>query len=393
MVAEEPQNKRIAIFGSTGSIGKQALDVVRAHPGEFDVMILVALSNWKLLVEQAREFRPRAVVIGNEQLFDKVSVLLEDTGVQVYAGEDSVSQIARATDVDLILLALVGAAGLKPAFSAIDQGTDIALANKESLVVGGDLLMQHARRKGSAVLPVDSEHSAIFQCLSGERHKDIEKVILTASGGPFRGYSREELTKVTPEQALNHPNWDMGCKITIDSASLMNKGLELIEAKWLFGLRADQLDVIIHPQSVIHSMVQFGDGSIKAQMGLPDMKIPIMYALSWPGRLNSSFERFTFDRYPELTFEKPDMQKFRNLALAFEALRREGNLACVMNAANEIAVEAFLKKQISFTSIPELIEQVMDKVVYSVAGSVEDLLETDNEARSKAKELIRKYKI
>lgn len=393
MSIQQGIKKRIALLGSTGSIGCQALDVVRAHPQEFSVEVLVALNNWKLLVEQAIEFRPRAVVIGKKQLYEKVFSLLDEYDIQVYAGEESVIQIAASGDIDLVLLALVGAAGLRPAMAALEQGTDLALANKEALVVGGPLLMKLARQKGCVILPVDSEHSAIFQCLAGERHQHIEKVILTASGGPFREFSEEELQKVSPEQALKHPNWDMGCKITIDSASLMNKGLELIEARWLFDLRADQLDVIIHPQSVIHSMVQFTDGSIKAQMGLPDMKVPIIYALGWPKRLVSSFERFSFADYPQLGFQAVDLQKFRNLALAFEALKQGGNLPCIMNAANEIAVGAFLKKQIGFMDMPVIIEQVMENMVYSKTESVDDLLADDAEARSRTKELISKYTI
>jgi 1-deoxy-D-xylulose-5-phosphate reductoisomerase len=385
---EKKARRRIALLGSTGSIGTQALEVIRAHPDRFSVEVLTASSNWKLLVEQALEFSPRAVVIARESLYPLVRDALSSAPIQVYAGDESVAQIVSSTDIDLVLLAVVGASGLPPALNALREGKDLALANKESLVVGGRLLLAEARRTSSAILPVDSEHSAIFQCLAGEAGNTIHKVILTASGGPFRALSLEELSRVSPEQALKHPNWAMGCKISIDSATLMNKGLEVIEAKWLFGLQPSQIEVVVHPQSVIHSMVEFTDGSIKAQMGLPDMRGPIMYALSWPGRLVSEFPKFSFTDYPSLTFEPVDTLRFRTLRLAFEALRQEGNVACTMNAANEIAVEAFLKRKIGFLDIPDTIEQVMQKVVYIASPSLDDLFATDREARARALETI-----
>ncbi|MBE0641827.1 MAG: 1-deoxy-D-xylulose-5-phosphate reductoisomerase [Bacteroidales bacterium] len=380
--------RRIALLGSTGSIGTQALEVIRAHPDRFSVEVLTASANWKLLVEQAREFRPRAVVIAREALYNQVSEALAPLSIQVYAGEDSVAQIVNSTDIDLVLLALVGASGLHPAINALRAGKDLALANKESLVVGGRLLLAEARLTSSAILPVDSEHSAIFQCLAGESGASVQKVILTASGGPFRTFSMDELRGVTPEQALKHPNWSMGCKISVDSATLMNKGLEMIEAKWLFGLEPARIEVIVHPQSVIHSMVEFTDGSIKAQMGMPDMRGPIMYALSWPERLVSTFPGFSFADYPQLTFEPADPIRFRNLHLAYEAMKQEGNMPCIMNAANEIAVEAFLKRKIGFLDIPDTVEQVMQKVVYIASPGLDDLFGTDREARIRAMELI-----
>lgn len=387
---QEEQGKRLAILGSTGSIGCQALEVVRKHPGLFTIEVLAALGNWSLLIEQAREFRPRAVVIAKESLYEKVAGALQDEGIQVYAGLESVKEMAGAGNIDLVLLAVVGSAGLEPALAALEAGNALALANKEALVSGGNLLIKAARKSGAPILPVDSEHSAIFQCLAGERHSAIEKVILTASGGPFRSFSAEALEKVLPEQALQHPNWDMGCKITVDSASLMNKGLELIEARWLFGLDPVQLEVVIHPQSVVHSMVQFTDGSIKAQLGLPDMKLPIMYALSWPARMQSIFPRFSFSDYPRLDFEPADTRRFPNLRIAMEAMQQSGNVPCVMNAANEIAVAAFLQKRIGFMQMPDLLEQVMQKVVYLPDPQLEDILRSDEEARTYAKEILRK---
>jgi 1-deoxy-D-xylulose-5-phosphate reductoisomerase len=390
---QEQQGKRLAILGSTGSIGRQALEVLRQHPGAFVVEVLAALENWSLLIEQALEFKPRAVVIAREGLYEKVADALRNEQIQVYAGLQSVKEIAGSGNIDLVLLAVVGSAGLEPALAAIEAGTDLALANKESLVSGGSLLMRAAKKSGSAILPVDSEHSAVFQCLRGERHANIEKVILTASGGPFRTFSSGQLEKVSPAQALQHPNWNMGCKISIDSASLMNKGLELIEARWLFGLDPAQLEVVIHPQSIVHSMVQFTDGSIKAQLGLPDMKTPIMYALSWPKRMHSLFPRFSFSDYPRLDFEPADPHRFPNLRIAMQAMQRSGNVPCVMNAANEVAVAAFLQKKLRFMEMPELIEQVIQKVVYIPEPALEDILQSDRQARVYAKELLSKYKI
>jgi 1-deoxy-D-xylulose-5-phosphate reductoisomerase len=331
-----PEKKRIAIFGSTGSIGKQALEVIAGHPDKFEVEVLTAQNNAELLIEQAKVFSPNAVVIGNEKLYAQVKEGLGRTDVKVFAGENSLSSIAEMETIDLVLTALVGYSGLKPTIKAIESGKTIALANKETLVVAGELVTKLAREKGVNIYPVDSEHSAIFQCIVGEFHNKIEKIILTASGGPFRGKKVDELKAITKLQALKHPNWNMGAKITIDSATLMNKGLEVIEAKWLFGVDAAQVDVVVHPQSIIHSLVQFEDGSIKAQLGLPDMRLPIQFALSYPGRLKSDFPRFDFVNYPALTFEKPDLETFRNLALAFGALEQGGNMPCVLNAANEV---------------------------------------------------------
>jgi len=389
MSLSETGKKRIAILGSTGSVGTQTLEVIQAYPDLFSAEVLVAFSNWKLLVRQALAVQPRAVVIADAQHYHSVRQALNDTGVQVYAGQESVDQITESTDIDLVVLAMVGAAGLRPALRAAESGKHLALANKESLVVGGAILIETARRNRVRVLPIDSEHSAIFQCLGGERTDTVEKVILTASGGPFRHMTAEQLREVTPAQALKHPNWSMGCKISIDSATLMNKGLELIEARWLFDLRPEQLDVVIHPESVIHSLVQFWDGSVKAQLGLPDMKLPILFALSWPGRVRSSFPRFSFADHPRLNFEAADSAKFRNLALASEALRKEGNLPCVMNAANEVAVDAFLKNRIRFTEIPDCIEQVMSAVVYLPDPDLNALFDSDREARARARDIIK----
>lgn len=380
--------KNIAILGSTGSIGTQALDVVRFHKDHFGVEVLTAQNNADLLIKQAAEFKPNTVVIGNEGLYDKVQSALDPLDIKVFCGESALASVAEMDSVDLVLTALVGYAGLKPTIKAIEAGKNIALANKETLVVAGELITKLAQEKGVNIFPVDSEHSAIFQCLAGEFHNPIEKIILTASGGPFRGKSVEELKLVTKAQALKHPNWDMGAKITIDSASLMNKGLEVIEAKWLFGLNADQVDVIVHPQSIIHSMVQFEDGSIKAQMGLPDMKLPIQYAMGYPARMKSEFPRFNFVDYPSLTFEQPDSKTFRNLQLAFDALERGGNTACVLNAANEQAVAAFLKDEISFLEMSDVVEQCMSKIDFIKTPSYEDYVNTDKETRIKALEII-----
>lgn len=380
--------KSIAILGSTGSIGTQALEVIKSHPEHFQVEVLTAQNNVDLLIQQSIQFRPNAVVIGNEAFYDKVFNVLDPLGIKVYSGEKSLASVVQMETIDVVLTALVGYAGLVPTIKAIEAGKHIALANKETLVVAGELVTSLAQEKGVNIYPVDSEHSAIFQCLVGEFHNPIEKIILTASGGPFRGRSRKFLESVKKEQALKHPNWDMGAKITIDSASLMNKGLEVIEAKWLFNLREDQVDVVVHPQSIIHSMVQFEDSSIKAQMGLPDMRVPIMFALSYPDRLKADFPRFNFMDYPQLTFEQPDSDTFRNLALAFHALGRQGNAACILNAANEVVVSAFLEDKISFLGMSEVIENCLDKVHFVKTPSLEDYISTDKETRIKALELI-----
>ena len=373
--------KKIAILGSTGSIGTQALDVVKSNPEAFSVEVLTAHSNADLLIQQALEYKPNAVVIGDESKYQFVKDTLWDAGVKVYAGAQALEQIVEMTEIDMVLTALVGAAGLRPTINAIQSGKQIALANKETLVVAGDLVTKLAKEKAVNIYPVDSEHSAIFQCLAGEWHNQIEKIILTASGGPFRGKSKEELATVTKAQALKHPNWDMGAKITIDSASLMNKGLEVIEAKWLFNLTPDQIEVIVHPQSIIHSIVQFTDGSMKAQMGLPDMKLPIQYAMGYPERLKSDFPRFDFLNYPQLTFEQPDRETFRCLNIAFEAMRHGGNMPCVMNAANEIAVAKFLKDEIGFLQIADVVSATMEKVPFISNPTLEDYLASDTEAR------------
>ena len=380
--------KKIAVLGSTGSIGIQALDVIASHPDLLQAEVLTANHNASLLIEQARKYNPNAVVIANENLYEQVKQALADTDVKVYAGENALCSVLQMDSIDVVLTALVGYSGLKPTISAIEAGKSIALANKETLVVAGDLITRLAREKGVNIYPVDSEHSAIFQCLVGEFHNKIEKIILTASGGPFRGKKRDALAAVTKAQALKHPNWTMGAKVTIDSATLMNKGLEVIEAKWLFGLTPEQVDVVVHPQSIIHSLVQFEDGSIKAQMGLPDMRLPIQFAFSYPERFKSDFPRFDFAQYPSLTFEKPDTETFRNLALAFEALKKAGNMPCVLNAANEIAVEAFLKDKIGFLKMPEVVEECMAKMHFVPNPTLEDYVNTDRETRIKAYELI-----
>jgi len=384
--------KRIAILGSTGSIGTQALDIVRLHPDMFTVEVITARSNCDLLIRQAIEFQPNAIVIGNNSCYGKVADALRAYPVKVFSGDESIAQIVEMDSIDLVLVAMVGYAGLKPTLRAIESGKQIALANKESLVVAGDLVMSAARARRVMVIPVDSEHSAIFQCLSGEMNHSVEKIILTASGGPFRGMQREHLAQVTREAALRHPNWTMGHKITIDSASLMNKGLEVIEASWLFGLKASQIDVVIHPQSIIHSMVQFVDGSIKAQMGLPDMKLPILYAMGYPARVASDMPRFDFTRYPQLTFEPPDRDLFRSLTLAYRALDRGGNTPCVMNAANEVAVESFLNDRISFLAIPEVIEHCMVTAPFIGKPGYTDYVETHQETLVRAREFIHKVK-
>lgn len=381
---KDSTKKYIAILGSTGSIGTQALDVIRMNADKFVVEVLTAENNATLLIEQAVEFRPNVVVIGNELLYATVQQALEPLYIKVYCGPKALASVVEIEDIDIVLTALVGYAGLLPTIHAIKAGKHIALANKETLVVAGDIVTDLARKHKVAILPVDSEHSAIFQCLPGEHMNPIEKIILTASGGPFRGKKRSDLQHVTKQQALKHPNWSMGNKITIDSASLMNKGLEVIEAKWLFGLDAEQIDVVVHPQSIIHSMVQFEDGSIKAQMGLPDMKLPIQYAFAFPERLKSSYPRFDFANYPALTFDAPDTETFQNLGLAYEALRKGGNMPCILNAANEIAVDKFLNDQISFLEMPEMIAECMAKVPYIAIPSLEDYIETDAVTRRMA---------
>lgn len=381
--------KRIAILGSTGSIGTQALEVVDANPDCFEVEVLTAQNNAELLVSQAKRFKPNVVVIVNEDHYHFVKESLAKEDIKVYAGENSLSSVAQMDTVDLVLTALVGYSGLKPTIKAIEAGKTIALANKETLVVAGELVTKLAQEKGVNIYPVDSEHSAIFQCLVGEFHNPIEKIILTASGGPFRGKTRKELEVVTKAQALKHPNWTMGAKITIDSATLMNKGLEVIEAKWLFGLKPEQVEVVVHPQSIIHSMVQFEDGSMKAQLGLPDMRLPIQFAMTYPERLKSNFPRFDFTNYPAFTFEKPDTETFRNLALAFEALHRGGNMPCVLNAANEVAVAEFLNDKIRFLEMSAVVERCLSKIDYIANPSYEDYVQTDKETRIRAKELVK----
>lgn len=382
------QKKGIAILGSTGSIGTQALEVIQQHSTEFSLEVLTCNGNADLLIRQALLFQPNAVVIVDESKYNYVKEGLKETDIKVFAGAKSVLQVVEMSSVHIVLTAMVGYAGLEPTIAAILAGKDIALANKETLVVAGELITALAREKGVNIYPVDSEHSAIFQCLVGEFHNPIEKIYLTASGGPFRGKTIKDLEQVTKAQALNHPNWTMGAKITIDSASLMNKGLEVIEAKWLFGLHNKQIDVIVHPQSIIHSIVQFQDGSMKAQMGLPDMKLPIQFALSYPKRLSNNFQRFNFLDYPQLTFEKADYDTFRNLSLAFLALEKGGNAACVLNAANEISVQAFLEDKIKFLDIAKINERCMEKITFINKPALKDYIESNQETRAFALSLI-----
>ena len=384
--------RHIAILGSTGSIGTQALEVIKQHPDKLDVEVLTAHSNAHLLISQAIEFRPNAVVISKESMYQQVREALDPYDIKVYSGSASIEQVVEMETIDMVLVALVGWSGLKPTLRAIEAGKTIALANKETLVVAGELVTKLAREKGVNIYPVDSEHSAIFQCLAGEFHNPVEKIILTASGGPFRGFDHEQLLRVTKDQALNHPNWNMGCKVTIDSATLMNKGLEVIEAKWLFNVDINQIDVVVHPQSIIHSMVQFADGSIKAQMGMPDMRLPIQYALTYPQRLPSQFPKFSFDQCLQFTFEKPDKGNFRCLNLAYEAVRLGGNMPCIMNAADEVAVHAFLRGEISFLQIPELIEQSMSKISFVSKPTLIDYEATNIESQMIATELIGRFK-
>lgn len=381
--------KRIAILGSTGSIGTQALEVVDQHPDHFEVEVLTANNSTDLLIQQAKKYQPNVVVIANECCYETVKEALAGEPVKVYAGKEALASVVQMDTVDIVLTAMVGYAGLIPTYHAAKAGKTIALANKETLVVAGEIINKVAFENNAAILPVDSEHSAIFQCLAGEYRNDIEKIYLTASGGPFRGFSREQLQHVRCADALKHPNWDMGAKITIDSASMMNKGFEVIEAKWLFGLKPEQIDVIVHPQSIVHSLVQFRDGSLKAQMGLPDMRLPIQYALGYPERLPAGFERFNFLNYPSLTFEQPDRKVFRNLELAFEALACGGNMPCILNAANEIVVQFFLKDRIAFLEMPEIIEEVMQKAVFIKNPDLNDYIQTDKEVRLLTNEIIR----
>ena len=380
------KKKQIAILGSTGSIGTQALQVIEEHPDLYEAYALTANNQVELLAEQARKFMPAAVVIANEAKYLQLKEMLADLPIQVYAGADALCEIVEAKPIDVVLASMVGYAGLRPTMNAIRAGKAIALANKETLVVAGELINALAQQYHTPILPVDSEHSAIFQCL--EPNNALEKVILTASGGPFRKFTMEQLQHVTKEQALKHPNWDMGAKITIDSATMMNKGFEVIEAKWLFGVRPDQIEVVVHPQSVIHSMVQYEDGAVKAQLGMPDMRLPIQYAFSYPQRIKASFDRLDFSTMKELTFEQPDTNRFRCLALAYEALNRGGNMACIVNAANEMVVSAFLHDRISFLRMSEVIELCMDKVPFIQTPTYEDYVATDAEARRIAESLI-----
>lgn len=382
--------KRIAILGSTGSIGTQTLEVISQNPDHFEVEVLTANNNVSLLIEQAKLYQPNVVVITNTSHYETLKEALKNEPVKVYAGKDALNQVVQMETIDVVVTAMVGYSGLIPTCNAIKAGKNIALANKETMVVAGEIINHLAIENKINIYPVDSEHSAIFQCLVGEFNNNIEKVYLTASGGPFRGYSPEQLAKVTKADALKHPNWEMGAKITIDSASLMNKGFEVIEAKWLFGLNPEQIDVIVHPQSIIHSIVQFRDGSMKAQMGLPDMKLPIQYALNFPERLPSTFKRFNFLDYPMLTFEQANTKYFRNLALAFEALNQGGNMPCILNAANEIVVQAFLDERISFLQMPEIIEHIMNKANFIKTPNLEDYIQTDQEVRLMTSAAIKK---
>lgn len=382
--------RKVAILGSTGSIGTQALEVIDEQFGLFEVEILTANKNADLLIQQAKKYKPNSVVIVDDSQYKKVKDALWDDGISVYVGVEALEQVVEFKEVDIVLTALVGYAGLKPTIAAINAGKTIALANKETLVVAGELITKLAKEKGVHIYPVDSEHSAIFQCLAGEHMNPIEKIVLTASGGPFKGKTIDDLAKVTKAQALKHPNWDMGAKITIDSASLMNKGLEVIEAKWLFDLSAEQIDVIVHPQSIIHSLVQFEDGSMKAQMGLPDMKLPIQYAMGYPQRLKNNFTRFNFLDYPELTFEAPDTKTFRNLALAFEAMNTGGNAPCILNASNEVVVDAFLNDKIGFLQMSDVIEECMQSVNIIKMPKLADYVNSNEEARLITKQIIDK---
>lgn len=380
--------KQIAILGSTGSIGTQALQVIEEHPDQYEAYVLTANNRVDELIAQARKFVPEAVVIANEAHYPALKEALADLPIKVYAGEDAICQIVAEKPIDIVLTAMVGYAGLKPTIHAIRARKTIALANKETLVVAGELINELAHINHTPILPVDSEHSAVFQCLAGEADNALEKVILTASGGPFRTFTHEQLRHVTKEEALRHPNWEMGAKITIDSASMMNKGFEVIEAKWLFGVRPEQIEVVVHPQSIVHSMVQFEDGAVKAQLGMPDMRLPIQYAFSYPKRLKASFPRLDWAQCTQLTFEQPDTGRFRNLALAYEALHRAGNMPCIVNAANEVVVDAFLHDRVSFLDMSRIIEQTMERATYLRKPTYDDYVATDAEARRIARELI-----
>ncbi|MCL4483097.1 MAG: 1-deoxy-D-xylulose-5-phosphate reductoisomerase [Bacteroidetes bacterium] len=382
--------KNIALLGSTGSIGQQTLEIIDKNPDQFSIEVLTANNNVDLLIEQALKFKPNVVVISNEEKYARVKEALAPHPIKVYTGCDAIAQVVEMDSIDTVVTAMVGYSGLLPTIRAVKAGKQIALANKETLVVAGELVTRLAIEHRSEIIPIDSEHSAIFQCLVGEAEDSVEKILLTCSGGPFLGKTGEELGKVTPKQALKHPNWDMGAKITIDSATLMNKGFEVIEAKWLFGLKPDQVEVVVHPQSIIHSMVQFCDGSIKAQLGLPDMRIPIQFALSYPTRIKNSLPRFSFSDFPAFTFTTPDTKNFRNLALSFEALHKGGNLACVLNAANEVTVNAFLNEKISFLNIAEINEQVMEKIPFVGHPELADYIESDKVARIYTEEIILK---
>jgi len=387
MTQSEDKIKQVAILGSTGSIGTQALEVIKSHPGRFEVFALTANNNVDLLIEQAIEFKPEIVVVANTDHYSKLSQALEGLPIKVYSGSESISQIVETEDIDIVLTAMVGYSGLKPTIQAIKARKTIALANKETMVVAGEIITKLATENKVGILPVDSEHSAVFQCL--EYHNPLEKIILTASGGPFRTFSKEQLLTVTKQQALKHPNWDMGAKITIDSATMINKGFEVIEAKWLFYLKPEQIEVMVHPQSIIHSMVQFHDGSIKAQMGLPDMKLPILYALTYPERVKTEFKRLDFSVFSSLTFEKPDLERFRNLALAYAAMEKGGTMPCILNAANEVVVDAFLKDKIGFMEMSDVINSTMEKTTFIKTPDYDDYVMTDREAREIAKSLLK----
>jgi len=385
--------KRIAILGSTGSIGTQTLEVIAQNPEHFQVEVLTANNNVELLIEQAKRFQPNVIVITNNCHYDILKEALQNEPIKIYTGKEALEQVVQMETIDIVVTAMVGYAGLIPTCNAIKAGKHIALANKETMVVAGEIINQLAIEHKVNIYPVDSEHSAIFQCLVGEFNNEIEKIYLTASGGPFRGFSAEQLANVTKADALKHPNWNMGAKITIDSASMMNKGFEVIEAKWLFGLKVEQIDVIVHPQSIVHSIVQFRDGSMKAQMGMPDMKLPIQYALSFPDRLVSEFKRFSFLDYPKLTFEQPNTKNFRNLALAFEAMNQGGNMPCILNAANEVVVQAFLTDRISFLQMPEIIEMAMNKGAFIKKPNLDDYIQTDKEIRIVTSALVKSMAI
>ena len=384
----ETKKRSIAILGSTGSIGTQTLQVVEEHPDKFEVYAITANTRVDELIQQARKFMPEAVVIADESKYTQLKDALADLPIKVYGGYESICQIVESKPIDIVVTAMVGFSGLRPTINAIKAGKTIALANKETMVVAGELINELAMKHRTPILPVDSEHSAIFQCLAGEMNNRVEKLILTASGGPFRTFTKEQLEHVTVQQALKHPNWSMGAKITIDSASMMNKGFEVMEAKWLFGVGAEDIEVVVHPQSVIHSMVQFGDGAIKAQLGTPDMRLPIMYALTYPTRLSSSFERIDWNTLKELTFEKPDLELFPNLQHAYTAIAQGGNIPCVVNAANEICVAAFLEERIKFTDMPKLIARAMEKATYILKPRLDDYLATDKEIRELVKSWI-----